>query len=233
MQTVAMTILAAEGKIPRPDVIIMADTGDEPDGVYEHVEWMRDYMKSAGLEFVVVQSANGPLAEFSTTKRKMVTPMYGSRGGQIIRVCTERWKIREVRRELRKRGAREASVMLGISLDEIHRMKDSPVRWITHHYPLIDLRLTRRNCESLIKKAGVPKPPKSACWHCPFRTPLGWQGLRDAEPQSFAKAVAFEKEFDGLYLNASLKPIEEVVAAKDEAPELFDEGACTSGYCFT
>lgn len=233
MQTVALTILAADGKIARPDVVIMADTGDEPEGVYAHVEVMRDYMASHGLDFVVVQSANGPLSKFMTEKRKVVTPMFGSRGGQIIRVCTERWKIREVRRELRKRGATKAVVQLGISVDEIQRMKDSPVKWITHSYPLIDLRLTRQDCERIIGEAGLPIPPKSACWHCPFRTPYGWQKLRNDDPISYQKAVVHEAAFPNLYLNDSLKPIEEVVAAKDAAPELFDEGACTSGYCFT
>lgn len=52
---------------------------------------------------------------------------------------------------------------LGITIDEIQRMKPSEVAWSRHEFPLIDKRMNRAACSAWLKKAGLPEPPKSAC----------------------------------------------------------------------
>ncbi len=52
---------------------------------------------------------------------------------------------------------------LGISLDEIERVKDADVKYIVNHYPLLDLRLTRAGCVAWLEQQGLPVPPKSSC----------------------------------------------------------------------
>lgn len=59
-------------------------------------------------------------------------------------------------------------MLLGISFDEIERIKQPNVQYYSHVYPLVDMRLTRRDCVEIIRDAGLPVPHKSACWFCPF-----------------------------------------------------------------
>jgi hypothetical protein len=57
-----------------------------------------------------------------------------------------------------------AVVGMGIALDEIERARTlHPRNWKKLDYPLIRLRWTREDCIAVIKNAGLPVPPKSAC----------------------------------------------------------------------
>ena len=40
--------------------------------------------------------------------------------------------------------------------------------------------------------AGLPEPPKSACFFCPFHTLEHWRRLRKARPDLFDRAAAIE-----------------------------------------
>jgi hypothetical protein len=80
----------------------------------------------------------------------------------------------------------------GISLDEVGRMKDTRHPYIAHRYPLIDLGWTRDDCLAWWDRAGLPRPPKSACIGCPFRRNREWQRMKDEAPSDFADAVAFD-----------------------------------------
>lgn len=52
---------------------------------------------------------------------------------------------------------------LGISLDEVIRAKDSDVKYIDNHCPLLDLNMTRAHCVTWLEAHGLPVPPKSSC----------------------------------------------------------------------
>jgi hypothetical protein len=60
--------------------------------------------------------------------------------------------------------------MLGISVDEFHRMRDSGSARIENVYPLVDERLTRNDCRAILERVGLATPPKSSCWFCPYRS---------------------------------------------------------------
>lgn len=230
VQTVALAILAAEGKVVRPDVVLFADTGGEREATYEYNRQMAVWLTARGLEFAVC-AAPESLSD-ALAAHKAVIPFYGSEGGMLPRVCTERWKIRVLRRALRERGATSADMMLGISRDEVHRVKDAFVKWCRNVFPLIDLGLTRRDCERVIERAGLPMPPKSACVYCPHRSAAGWKMLARDDPEGFAKAVEVERTFPDLYLHASRKPLPLVVIDAGSNGELFEEDGCTAGHCF-
>lgn len=230
VQTVALAILAARREIARPDVILFADTTRERVATYEYVAKFQRWLSRYRLSVTQCR------AEVSLTEAleagKPVIPMYGDGMGQLPRICTERWKIRVIRSALRERGATSATVMLGISLDEIHRMRDSDVQWAENVYPLIDARLTRRDCERIIQRYGLELPPKSACDVCPHRTPTGWAQLKRDDPKAFAYAVETEERFPGLYLSDRRKPLPVVAAEAETVGDLFDEQSCSSGHCF-
>ena len=152
-----------------------------------------------------------------------------------------------IRAELRRRGASAASpatVGIGISLDEIGRANDrraEPDERI--EYPLLDLRIRRADCPDIITGAGLPVPPRSACWFCPLKRPSAWTTMRADEPELFARACALEtllndrRDAQGkarIYLTRFNKPLDQAIGHDTPllAPDDSD-GACDSGHCFT
>lgn len=113
-----------------------------------------------------------------------------------VQISTDRHKVRPINRFLRAhvggswRGVHVTRLM-GISWDEIERMKPARERWSTAAYPLIDRRMTRADCLAWCAERGV-YPPRSACVGCPMHSPAHWRAMRDTDPASFADAVAFD-----------------------------------------
>ena len=89
----------------------------------------------------------------------------------LRRQCTRQYKVEPIRRYLYEKYRRERiALMLGISVDEFHRMRDSGSARIENVYPLVDERLTRNDCRAILERAGLATPPKSSCWFCPYRS---------------------------------------------------------------
>lgn len=160
------------------------------------------------------------------------------------RNCTKDFKILVMAKWLKQQGAtpeEPADVSLGITVDEHQRMADSRVDHITNRYPLVRLRLTRADCLQIVADEGLPEPPKSACWFCPFKTNEQWRRMAREEPELFDEAAELEALLnarredigrDPAYLSRFLKPLPEV--AENPQATLFDDGdACESGYCMT
>lgn len=117
--------------------------------------------------------------------------------GVLTRDCTGDFKIalikREVRNQLKQSGSRRAVQWKGISLDEVHRMKPSDVRYSEHRWPLIEKRMTRHDCLNWLERNGYPKPARSACVYCPYHSDTEWRRLRDEEPEAWDRAVEFDR----------------------------------------
>ena len=89
----------------------------------------------------------------------------------LRRQCTRQYKVEPIRRYLYEKYRRERiALMLGISVDEFHRMRDSGSARIENVYPLVDERLSRNDCRAILERAGLATPPKSSCWFCPYRS---------------------------------------------------------------
>src|SRR6185437_686805 len=82
------------------------------------------------------------------------------------------------------------------SWDELGRMRKSTEDDRVIVYPLVDLRLTRQDCEVIIARAGLPQPGRSSCFYCPYKTQAGWQEMRHERPDLFAKALEMEAHMD-------------------------------------
>jgi len=139
-----------------------------------------------------------------------------------------------------------AQVALGISLDEIQRMKANmdpeSLAWKVNDYPLIRLRMTRQDCINTIAAAGLPVPPRSACSFCPYHSLQKWQDMRQNEPELFQQAVDLEKTInerreehglDAVWFTNKLKPLE-LATSELKQESMFEdkEDVCESGYCF-
>ncbi|TAZ22183.1 hypothetical protein ELH77_19060 [Rhizobium ruizarguesonis] len=237
VQSTTMALMAAHGEIgPMPDAAIFADTGAEPQPVYDHLAWL---MSANVLPFPVHLVSAGNLRDAIMGRVDWKSgndgrpPFYviNDKGGAgtLNRQCTRHFKIDPIRRKVRellglKRGqpgpkTAAAEQWIGISLDEAVRMKPSRDRYIENRWPLVEKRMTRRDCLTWLVGHGYPMPAKSACTFCPYRNDAGWRDLRDNDPASFSDAVAIDKVIrDGMpgvkrsqvFIHKSLKPLDAV-----------------------
>lgn len=137
-------------------------------------------------------------------------------------------------------------VGLGISLDEIQRMKPNmdpkTIYWKVNTHPLINevsKPLTRQDCINIIKDECLPLPPKSACIFCPYHTLQKYQEMRTNESGLFWKVIALEKLLnerrkmlgkDDVWLTKALKPLDEATTDLEQCA--IEEDSECEGYCF-
>lgn len=233
VQSSALLVMSASGLYgcPRADIAVFADTGDEPQWVYDQMNVLTRWGEEHGIPVHTVRQGhlshdylhgNGDHS-FASPPLFLVGP--NGEPGMLRRQCTEKYKIRPIHRfirthlgyEPRQRVKHHVTALNGISIDESHRMKASTVGWITLEYPLVDAEMTRRDCEKVMVEHGFPIPLRSACVFCPFHSDAYWQRLKDYHPEEFAKAVTIDRairhseERRGIaYLHQSRQPLDEV-----------------------
>lgn len=163
----------------------------------------------------------------SSGKRFAVIPAHvrnpdGSRG-MLRRQCTKEYKIEPIVTGIRLmlgylRGesvAHQVVQYMGLSADEVFRMKPSGYRWSTSRSPLIEMGMDRAGCKTWLRSRGFTLPRKSACKGCPYRNPHEWHEVL-TDPDCRADVVDFDQRLrQGLpylespaYLHRSLQPIE-------------------------
>ncbi len=260
VQSNAALVLAAQGRIDFR-VFLFANVGDDSEypGTLRYVNQVAmPYAASHGiqlLELHKIRRATGQpetLHQFiERTEHALPIPVrMPDTGAPGRRTCTAKFKIEVIARWQRQHGAtpeHPAVTGLGISVDEVHRARtDSGIPFQRLAYPLLDLRLRRSDCIAVIRRAGLPVPPKSACFFCPFHRPADWQRMRRQEPELFARAAQVEALLlerrarlgrDPVYLTRFGRPLAEAIPeAAGEQPALFDGpdfDNCESGYCMT
>jgi len=256
VQSSTMALMAAHGEItPMPDCAIFADTGWEPKTVYDHLRWL---MSPNVLPFPVhVVSAGRSIrndiirASDKVIPRYVSAPFFTATGGLSRRQCTREFKIEPLQRKQRQLLGykprqripdKSIEVWIGISLDEVIRVKPARQNWQTNRWPLIEKSMHRRDCLKWLAAHDYPTPPKSSCIGCPYHSDAHWRGMRDNAPDEWADAVAVDKALRDrgpargmrakLYMHRSLKPLDEADLRTDEEAgqlDLFNnecEGMC-------
>ena len=137
---------------------------------------------------------NGELVQIGTREMTKTEHRYGISRRQ----CTRENKIAPIEKKLRtllgyepkKRiPAGSAEVWIGISMDEVIRMKPARPAWQVNRWPLIEKRMSRRDCLHWLERNGYPGPPKSSCIGCPFHSNSMWRAMRDMDPVAWDDAV--------------------------------------------
>ena len=229
VQSTTIALLAEHGEVPPIDMAVFADTHWETDEVYRNLDWIEER-----ISYRLVRASAGSLREASLIGASGGAPWYANGGrGMLRRQCTSAFKVRVVQREIRKAlgiggitAKQDVRLVLGISTDEAHRMKDSRVNGITHEYPLIDLGMSRTDCLAWMVRQGFPEPPRSACVNCPYRTDANWAAMRANDPKSWAQACADDRRLAerGLHSHRSGELLENVKLDVDESTgDLFGE----------
>ena len=221
VQSSTLFLMACEGEEPI-DAAIFADTGWEPQAVYDWLEVLEEHGKRAGIPIYRVSGGNIREDTLREGRRFASLPAYvlnpDGNAGMGRRQCTKEYKLRPVQRQVKALGAtarKPAHMLIGISLDEYQRARDSWVKYIVNEFPLIARRITRADCLAWLERHGYPEPTKSACVGCPFRRDAEWRRLTPAE---FADAVEFDRAirtprngFRGeQFLHRSLVPLDMV-----------------------
>lgn len=242
VQTTALLVLIVEGRWPQPDVILFADTGAEHEGTYHYLSTISEpYALAHALRIIRL----GPEWRTPHYQRDLEGYCLEHRmlPGTWVRWCTNHYKVQAIARYRRQimnaTCAQPIESWIGISCEEQHRAILSVDPTEVKRYPLIELGLNRTDCEGVIRAAGLPVPPKSGCWFCPFQRQARWHQLKRERPDLFDRALKLERNAQGKDGRRRYLPMFgslERVAAQDELPG-FDEaitaeGGCVSGSCF-
>lgn len=208
VQSSTVLLMSLAGELPPLDAAIFADTGWEPRAVYDHLDRLQAAAEAAGLPVYRVSAGNIRDDTLADPDEFVDVPAFTPDGGMGKRQCTRHYKIRPIRRQVRQlhlaNGRRPVEQWVGISWDERLRQKPSGVQYITNHYPLVERRITRWECQRWLAQNGWAAP-RSACIGCPLHSNADWRALPADE---FADAAAWEAALPGVqYLHPSLRPL--------------------------
>lgn len=222
VQSSCMALMAARGEFKDlngfPIIVtaaIFADTQAEPEGVMNWLNYLEIEILKCKYSFPIYRVTAGSLEDGElrvrtsqkTGKRylKNSIPAFvkspSGKTGLLGRKCTSDYKIIPLQRKVKEilgikrasKNCNKKSIMwIGISTDEAHRMKPSRVNYIENTFPLIDAKMSRKQCLNWMKSNNYPEPPRSACVFCPFHGDEEWERLKKFEPKEFERAAMFE-----------------------------------------
>lgn len=247
VQSTTLAFMAARGELgPKPDLAIFADTGAEPQHVYDYLAYLEPL-----LPFPVVRVSAGNLeadilaGQNTTSHDWCAIPAFleneAGETAMLRRQCTQEYKLhaiiqavrgllglrprQSIRHHLRLKRAEPTpplvEMWIGISTDEIVRLARSPHAYIHNRHPLIEARMSRRDCLQWLEERQYRLPGKSACTFCPYRTDAEWRDMKAHDPVSFGRAVAVDQAIrrgnpsvgmraSKMGVHRSLRPLEEI-----------------------
>ena len=259
VQSTVLALMADRGEynLPRPDLAIFADTQWEPPEVYEHLDWLKSELSfdvkcvSAGNIRESILGGINPEGRNFLDIPVFLTNPDGSRG-VATRQCTRVYKLDPIRKHLREKlqlipnrrapKSVQVEMWLGISADEVTRIKPSKDEWVTNRYPLVELGFSRAQLLNWFSEHYPGRYlPTSSCIGCPYHSNAVWKNLKEKDPKSFEDAVFIDKALRDVpatkgaikgeaYLHNSRKPLVEVdfseVTSYDNLMMAECEGLC-------
>ncbi|GLP95302.1 hypothetical protein [Paraferrimonas sedimenticola] len=250
-QSNAMIVLISQGKLPKPDLIVMVDTEREMSNVFDYQrEHILPLCEAMGIEYHIIKKSEYTEHDLTTKNddERVLPPFFivNDDTGEISKMpgfCSGKWKTEPFQRHINKlygekyATKRGVEVWLGITIDEAQRVKVTGGKW-NRVYPLVEMMLTRQMCIQIVEDAGLPTPPRSHCWMCPNRHNNDWADMQANHPEEFAKAVEFEKNLIAKWpqyrVNRSADPLGVQTFVDDGRGTQLDLiQFCDTGMCFT
>ena len=134
MQSTVMCLMADTGEInPKPDYAVFADTGWEPQSVYDTLDWLAEE-----VEFPILRTSNGRSLREDVMngvnaqgKPWMTLPVFlldksGKEAGINWRQCTKNYKIDPIRKEVQRQ--------LGVKPRQVLPHDTNVEMWLGNHY---------------------------------------------------------------------------------------------------
>ena len=289
VQSTAIALLVAEGRIEKPKFAVFSDTGWESKAVYDHLDRLdREVLQPSGVTLVKVGKSNLGNDAGSRHAPDLI-PLYirnpkTGKNGITRRQCTSVYKIMPLGRWVREQlGATVRSLpctfcdgtgertppwltdetgtcwpcggtgrrrvvgqipdkrqwargYIGFSVDELGRAGASRDSYVVNSYPLLDLRMSRDDCNDYLADKGWGDTLKSACIGCPFHSNAEWRKVK-ADPVQWRSAVAADERVRNMpgrigvgYLHESRVPLVEADFSTGGDREL---GSCSPYGCRT
>jgi hypothetical protein len=187
----------------RPDAILFADTGGEKPDTYAYLPIMQAWLRSVGWPEVVVVRYEPKRAPYSTLEGKCLANetlpslAFGMKSCSLVfkTEVQNKWlRSNEIAQACWARGEK-VTVCIGYDAGpkDARRSKIADDTEFTYSYLLREWGWDREECERQIIAAGMPLPPKSACWFCPASKKHEVIWLRDNHPDLYQRAVDMER----------------------------------------
>jgi hypothetical protein len=254
VQSSTLALMIEKGQVPMVDAAIFADVKGEPKAVYEWLDYLKTQVTKYPIYVVTWRNLKQDILDAAQGNYKAFTAPFFTKNietgkkGMLRRQCTSDYKIKPVvqkirellgleKNEKRKKGTK-VDLLMGISKDEVSRMKKNPLKYINNVYPLVEMEMRRSDCLTWMEEHRYPKPPRSACTFCPFHSTAEWRELKKnkeewAEVVAMDKAIRSQERFkeknagsdslkDELYLHRKCIPIDEInFDEEDKQADLF------------
>jgi hypothetical protein len=254
VQSSTLALMIEKGQVPMVDAAIFADVKGEPKAVYEWLDYLKTQVTKYPIYVVTWRNLKQDILDAAQGNYKAFTAPFFTKNiqtgkkGMLRRQCTSDYKIKPVVRKIRellgleknekrKKGTK-VDLLMGISRDEVSRMKKNPLKYINNVYPLVEMEMRRSDCLTWMEEHRYPKPPRSACTFCPFHSTAEWRELKKnkeewAEVVAMDKAIRSQERFkeknagsdslkDELYLHRKCIPIDEInFDEEDKQADLF------------
>lgn len=219
VQSTAIFLMMADGEIPAVDFAVFADVGDEPQAVYDHLNYliglnvMPVHLCSQGRlgdDLIRGQNSNGGCGgRFASIPTHMSAEDDGRETAIGRRQCTKEYKITPIERKIRELvGAKPGrplpqgvtvTQVFGLSFDEPRRVDRvrsqfaGRKQWAAE-FPLFEEFITRSDCvRYLQKRLPERQVPRSACVFCPYKSDDEWLMLRETDPAGWQRAVEIDR----------------------------------------
>lgn len=254
VQSSALLLMCDRREIEPVDFAIFADPGAEPAEVYAWLKHVKKHVKTpvhvAHRGSIVTEVAG----HWAGRVRRCGQPPFfaldkAGKKGMLRRHCTKEYKIelvdREIRRVLgyqpRQKMRHQVELLMGISSDEMGRMRLSTQKWKTNSYPLVDQNLDRAACIAYVEALGIGTPPRSACYFCPYKSNAEWRHLKNNSPEDWDRAVKFDRLIrtsvspnltSEFFVHRSRTPLEHADLGETDAGEYSMQDEC-EGMCGT
>lgn len=214
VQSSTMVEMVIKGVLPKPDIIVFADTGNDPPGVYDTVNRLKEKIGNT-VKFVITEKGDLVKKLLTPTGRYISIPAYILRENGDIHIsrrqCTAHYKILPIEKAIRehlitmglaKRDKRGITIdknvliksWLGITTDEAERMKQTWEVRFENTWPLIKLKMSRQDCIDWLIDNDLPVPQRSACMVCPFHNNKSWKIIKDNYPKEWDHAIRFDDQ---------------------------------------
>lgn len=168
---------------------VFNDTGKELPETYQYLDRIGDYL-------------GRPVTRLNA--ETTFDHWYDMYGGMIPsnhrRWCTKMLKLKPFEKYV---GDDPVVNYIGIRADENRKGYISHKANITPAYPFIDDGLVLDDVKRILRDSGVGLPPytdwgrtRSGCYFCFYQQKIEWVALLERHPDLYAKAEAYEKEFE-------------------------------------
>ena len=228
IQSTALVVLAMRERWAIDEIVHVDLMGAESPATREYVALFGDWLRREhGRDITII--GRDLYGDMLARPGFTPVPWRGKYERFILsRQCTRQYKVQPLQRYLYDRYPGERiGLVLGISVDEYHRMRDSSAARIEHVYPLVDRRLTRWQCRDIIERAGLSVPYKSSCWFCPYRTPGSQLVLLQHYPQLREMADALE---DRINTERRRRGQDEIIVLRADT-DVEQVDFCEAGFC--